>query len=167
MCIRDRVAVGNANGYAAAMTGAPLVTSSALFFGMDTANAISLHVVDINSKVAVNNAQNLSTLVLDTEAASSGQHSNAASAWAGWIQDPQVAFGTKAAFQLGVMDQDTGDNIASTFAGSWLLTDSSLTFAAPVVVTPPAAVPLPAAVWMFGAGLMGMLRLNRRKSMAV
>ena len=105
--------------------------------------------------------------MLDTEAASSGQHSNAASAWAGWIQDPQVAFGTKAAFQLGVMDQDTGDNIASTFAGSWLLTDSSLTFAAPVVVTPPAAVPLPAAVWMFGAGLMGMLRLNRRKSMAV
>jgi hypothetical protein len=26
------------------------------------------------------------------------------------------------------------------------------------------AVPLPAAVWMFGAGLMGVLRLNRRKS---
>ncbi|MEI6267702.1 MAG: VPLPA-CTERM sorting domain-containing protein [Methylococcaceae bacterium] len=30
-----------------------------------------------------------------------------------------------------------------------------------------AAVPLPAAVWMFGAGLMGVLRLTRRKSMAV
>jgi len=28
------------------------------------------------------------------------------------------------------------------------------------------AVPLPAAVWMFGAGLMGMLHLNRRKSIA-
>jgi hypothetical protein len=27
-------------------------------------------------------------------------------------------------------------------------------------------VPLPAAVWMFGAGLMGMLRLNRRKAVA-
>jgi len=26
------------------------------------------------------------------------------------------------------------------------------------------AVPLPAAVWLFGAGLMGMLRLNRRKA---
>jgi len=26
------------------------------------------------------------------------------------------------------------------------------------------AVPLPAAVWMFGAGLMGLLRLNRRKA---
>ena len=26
------------------------------------------------------------------------------------------------------------------------------------------AVPLPAAVWLFGAGLMGVLRLNRRKS---
>lgn len=31
---------------------------------------------------------------------------------------------------------------------------------------PPAAVPLPAAVWMFGAGLMGLLRLNRRRSLA-
>ena len=29
------------------------------------------------------------------------------------------------------------------------------------------AVPLPAAVWMFGAGLMGVLRFTRRKSMAV
>lgn len=28
------------------------------------------------------------------------------------------------------------------------------------------AVPVPAAVWMFGAGLMGVLRLNRRKSIA-
>ena len=27
-----------------------------------------------------------------------------------------------------------------------------------------AAVPLPAAVWMFGAGLMGVLRANRRKA---
>jgi hypothetical protein len=33
---------------------------------------------------------------------------------------------------------------------------------APVV----SAVPLPAAVWLFGAGLMGVLRLNRRKSIA-
>ena len=29
------------------------------------------------------------------------------------------------------------------------------------------AVPLPAAVWMFGAGLMGLLGLNRRKAVAV
>lgn len=31
----------------------------------------------------------------------------------------------------------------------------------------PAAVPLPAAVWMFGAGLMGVLRATRRKSAVV
>ncbi|NOT12382.1 MAG: hypothetical protein HOP23_11220 [Methylococcaceae bacterium] len=41
------------------------------------------------------------------------------------------------------------------------LTSNSATFTA---FSAPAAVPLPAAVWMFGAGLMGMLRLNRRKS---
>lgn len=32
---------------------------------------------------------------------------------------------------------------------------------------PPAGVPLPGAVWMFGAGLMGLLRLIRRQSTAV
>lgn len=30
----------------------------------------------------------------------------------------------------------------------------------------PAPIPLPAAVWMFGAGLMGVLRINRRKAVA-
>lgn len=30
----------------------------------------------------------------------------------------------------------------------------------------PSAVPLPAAVWMFGAGLMGLLRFTRRRSLA-
>jgi hypothetical protein len=46
-------------------------------------------------------------------------------------------------------------------AGQWNLSGNSLTFGPAV-----SAVPLPAAVWMFGAGLMGMLRMNRRKSMA-
>jgi len=32
--------------------------------------------------------------------------------------------------------------------------------------TAPSAVPVPAAVWMFGAGLMSMLGLTRRKSVA-
>jgi hypothetical protein len=33
-----------------------------------------------------------------------------------------------------------------------------------VATTAPAAVPLPAAVWMFGSGLMGFLGLSKRKS---
>lgn len=61
-------------------------------------------------------------------------------------------------------DFDTGE--LETFAGKWNFAINgnvgTLTYAPAV-----AAVPLPAAVWMFGAGLMGMLRLNRRKSAAV
>ena len=158
--IKYVVAVGDTVDSGAAITGAPLVTSAAVFFGMDTSAKIEIHATDINGKIgSINDAANLSTLVLDGESGNTvGQHGDAASVWGGWVQDPQVAYGTAAGFQLGVMDQNTGDNIATTFAGSWKLADNSLTLT---------AVPLPAAVWLFGAGLMGMLRLNRRKSMAV
>ncbi|PPD05371.1 MAG: hypothetical protein CTY29_01905 [Methylobacter sp.] len=36
----------------------------------------------------------------------------------------------------------------------------------PVIVPNPPSVPLPGAVWMFGAGLMGLLRFVRRRSLA-
>ena len=60
---------------------------------------------------------------------------------------------------VSASDFDTGELV--TFANSWNinLASGTLTYA-------PSAVPVPAAVWMFGAGLMGVLRLNRRKSMA-
>jgi len=45
--------------------------------------------------------------------------------------------------------------------GQFTLTAQGLSFSAEGGQT---AVPLPAAVWMFGAGLMGVLRLNRRKA---
>lgn len=59
-------------------------------------------------------------------------------------------------------DFDTGE--LEVFAGMWNLNlaGAQLTYSA----APVSAVPLPAAVWMFGAGLMGVLRLNRRKSIA-
>ncbi|AMK78338.1 MULTISPECIES: PEP-CTERM domain protein [Methylomonas] len=163
--IKYVVAVGNGIDFGAAITGAPLATSAALLFGYDTANAIQGHAIDINGKIGViNPAANLSTLVLDGESGNTvGQHGEASSVWGGWIQDPQASYGQAVGFQLGQMDQNTGDNIATTFAGQWKLAGNSLTFAAP----PVASVPLPAAVWMFGAGLMGVLRLNRRKSMSV
>ncbi len=55
----------------------------------------------------------------------------------------------------------TGTN---TLLGTWNLTGNTLTYTSAAA---PAAVPLPAAVWMFGAGLMGVLRLTRRKSAAI
>jgi len=167
--IKYLVAVGNSLDFGAAITlNSSLDPSSPKTFGYDTANAIQNHAIDINSKVAVNSAQNLSTLVLDSESAGAGQFNNGgfdgANLWGGWTQDPTASYGQSIGFQLGILDQNTGDNIASTFAGKWKLAGNSLTFAAAPVV---AAVPLPAAVWLFGAGLMAMLRANRRPSMAL
>lgn len=58
---------------------------------------------------------------------------------------------------------DQGERVV--FANKWNFSVNagvgSLTFAPAV-----SNVPLPAAVWMFGAGLMGVLRANRRKSLA-
>ncbi|MBD9355735.1 hypothetical protein [Methylomonas albis] len=162
--IKYAVAVGNSVDFGAAITGnAPLAVTQSILFGIDVSSGIENHAIDINSRVANVTSQNLSTLALDSDSAGTGQHANAASVWGTWIQDPQANYGDAVGFQLGVLDQNTGDNIASTFVGQWKLAGNSLTFTAP----PVASVPLPAAVWMFGAGLMGVLRLNRRKSLAV
>lgn len=60
-------------------------------------------------------------------------------------------------------DFDTGE--LEVFAGSWKLdltgNAGSLTYAAAT-----SAVPLPGAVWMFGAALMGMVSVGRRKAIA-
>ena len=85
-----------------------------------------------------------------------------------------IAVGSTAQFYKGSFSFDTttdftglgdfGTNVTLqsdiTNIGAFTLAGNSLTFA-PAAVS---AVPLPAAVWMFGAGLMGVLRLNRRKS---
>jgi len=47
--------------------------------------------------------------------------------------------------------------------GTWTLTGNNLIFTSATA----SAVPLPTAVWMFGAGLMGLLGATRRKSAAV
>lgn len=166
--IKYLVAVGDGINFQAAITGAPLVPSTQIMFGLDLPTAIQAHAGEINVKTgAVVPSANLSTLALDSETSGLGQHGSASNVWNSWIQDPQASYGQAVGFQLGVLDQNTGDNIATTFAGQWKLAGNALTFAAPAITPPPAAVPLPAAVWMFGAGLMGVLRLNRRKSMAV
>ena len=160
--IKYVVGVGNGIDFGAMLTGAPLMANAPLLFGIDTANSISGHAVDINAKVAVNNAENLSTLVLDSESPGVGQHANAKSAWGGWVQDPQAEYGQAIGFQLGQLNLNDGTNIATTFAGKWKLDGNSLSFAA----APVSQVPLPAAVWLFGSALMGFFGINRRKSIA-
>jgi hypothetical protein len=160
--IKYVIGVGNAIDFGAMLTGAPLLPNTGTVFGFDTASTISNHAIDINSKTGVNIAENLSTIVLDTETPGVGQHANAASAWGGWNQDPQIAYGQVAGFQLGQLNLNDGSNIATTFAGKWKLDGNNLSFAA----APVSQVPLPAAVWLFGSALMGFFGINRRKSIA-
>ena len=160
--IKYVVGVGNTVDFGAMLTGAPLVNSS-VTFGFDTASAISSHAVDINSKVAVNNAENLSTIALDSESPGVGQHGDAKTTWGGWVQDPQAVYGQAIGFQLGQLNLTDGSNIATTFAAKWKLDGNSLSFAA----APVSQVPLPAAVWLFGSALMGFFGINRRKSITV
>ena len=154
------VAVGNSTNFGAAITGAPLFPSVSPRFGQSAPAAIQGHALQINTNdPIVDNTQNISHLTLDTDAAGTGQHGLASTLWSGWIQNPNANYNSATGFQLGTLNLQTGANVYTTFAQEWKLSGNTLAFAAPV--------PLPAAVWMFGAGLMGMLRLNRRKSMAV
>jgi len=71
--------------------------------------------------------------------------------------------GNTVAFVHDGLQGDTGLDAKWTILGT---ADFSLTSNSALLTFTPTAVPLPAAVWMFGAGLMGVLRLNRRKSVA-
>lgn len=62
--------------------------------------------------------------------------------------------------KAGLKTTFTGTN---TLLGTFSLSGNTLAYTSASV----AAVPLPAAVWMFGAGLMGFLGMTRRKSAAV
>jgi hypothetical protein len=48
-----------------------------------------------------------------------------------------------------------------------LATNGTLTLAGNAAPPPPPAVPLPAAVWLFGSGLMGLVGVSRRRKAAV
>ena len=143
-----------------------------------TAIAIDQHVNEINKgmPVGVN-----SSLIKQQPDDSTGQADHTLAGipfdgtWAGINGFHNlIAVGSTAQFYKGSFSFDTttdftglgdfGTNVTLqsdiTKIGAFTLAGNSLTFA-PAAVS---AVPLPAAVWMFGAGLMGMLRLNRRKS---
>ncbi len=119
----------------------------------------------INIGAVSNTALNVSKLVLDTDtsgtgqwAAATGSPSTLANLW-GAYSGANAAIDYNAAGAAANFFSTSGSSVK--LLGQWTLTDSSLAYQGG------APVPLPAAVWMFGAGLMGVLRLNRRKSMAV
>lgn len=120
-----------------------------------TATAVNNHAGEINVGMGGIPAENLSKLVADTDTPLTGQYNNFNSIF-GVVSAAQasIAYGSEAKFWF------LNGAIETPFANVWKLSGNTLTLSAAT----PAAVPLPAAVWMFGAGLMGVLRLNRRKS---
>jgi hypothetical protein len=67
------------------------------------------------------------------------------------------------AFDKIIDNENYNDGERVVFDGKWNLSIAGGVGSLNYTVS---SVPVPAAVWMFGAGLMGMLRLNRRKSIA-
>ena len=164
-------------------TATPLIPPTGDWY--TTISAIDTQAGDINSGLSVTNAlgqntphQNtvtgVSSVILNTDSIQSGQangHNPLSQFFGAMAYDPSVAYGASENFyhgatHLGSVVSHGGatpkDQIALTDisnVGTFNLSGNALAFTPAVT-----AVPLPAAVWLFGAGLMGFLRLNRRKS---
>ncbi len=136
--------------------------------------AINQHAVEINKGLAVGAT---SSVIKGTDTASSGQADSVPtfdSVWGAGSFNPLAAYGTSDNFYEGMthLGDVTVTRTHKTTTGVALLAQSDInligafTLAGNTLSYAPAvsSVPLPAAVWLFGAGLMGVLRLNRRKS---
>lgn len=128
----------------------------------NTGTAIKNHANEINGGQVADNpgataadyVANLSSLVYDSDTPKTGQHNQFNTIFtAVSLAQANIAYGTSGDFWYY-----NGIQPHTLAAGKWTLAGDLLTYA-PVQ----ANVPLPAAVWMFGAGLMGMLRATRRK----
>ena len=172
----DTIAVGGANngifvtgttltsGFAAP---APRTTPAGSLTTWGTQiTSINQHGVEITAGLT-----GTSSVIKATDAGSTGQADSTPTfdaLWGGSLENPTLAFNTSGNFyyggtHTGTYQQRVGGAITQ---GAVLLAQSDIVTLGSVKLTPAGltAVPLPAAVWMFGAGLMGLLRLNRRKA---
>jgi len=132
--------------------------------GLTAVNKLGLHIDTVNTAsitdnagAVVSTALNLSAIISDADTANTGQHGQF-STLNGSKSDAAADINFGQAGNFYFYNQNQAPVLA---AQQWTLSGNTLSFAAP------AAVPLPAAVWMFGAGLMGVLGLTRRKNAAV
>jgi hypothetical protein len=153
---------------------APLVTAGTTPAGSTTTwgaaiGAINGHAVEINT-----GAFTTSSVVKGTDQIASGQANSVpdfTTLWGTSSVDPTAAYGSSTGFYYGATHLGSVVARGKTTTGVALLAASDISLAGTFTLTgntlsfqTPSQVPLPAAVWMFGAGLMGVLRLNRRKS---
>lgn len=79
--------------------------------------------------------------------------------WGGSPGDNTAAIGESMSFWYQQADVFTKDNVSVTeAAGDWLFDGQKIAYAAPV-----SQVPVPAAIWLMGSGLVGLVGIARRK----
>jgi len=130
--------------------------------------AVDNHAGEINVRTGETASENLSTLVSDLDTPQTGQYNNFMDLFGTKsIANASIPFGTEAAFYFiqgtNRANRQFGADDGLGFAGGtgrWLLAGNTLSY------TAAAPVPVPAAIWMFGAGLLSMLGFNRRKAVA-
>ncbi|PPD20564.1 MAG: hypothetical protein CTY22_04835 [Methylomonas sp.] len=132
---------------------------------------IELHAGEVSSSLGfVRPELNVSTFADDRDAPFRGQYRDSNSMWSTWPASQQFEGGYGEAksvkfwlaeyfFFWDEINDPNADRFISKNSvvelGKWTLAGNSLTF------TP---VPVPAAVWMFGTGLLGLLGISRRKA---
>jgi len=121
-------------------------------------NTVNTASIADNAGAVVNTALNLSAIISDADQGNTGQH-NQLGAFA-TLNGTKGDAGADIKYgQAGNFYYYQGTSVPFLAAQQWTLSGNTLSYSAPV--------PLPAAVWMFGAGLMGVLGLTRRKNAAV
>lgn len=155
------------------ITGASMLANpDPLVLVNSLSDALEKHAVQINAGMApgANSSliQNVPATPIKGQFTPSGLPANGA--WNGWPMDPTASYGSSNSLWIAANDPNGIDPFGDP---AWQLIQAdivkigSLTLAGNALTFTPnnvASVPLPGAVWLFGAGLMGVLRSSRRKS---
>ncbi len=128
---------------------------------------LNTHVLNINTDTPgrdfKNFPANVTTLVIDGDD-HIGQHterSGSTELWGGATYNPNGLYGQEIPFQFANVDSVTYAAQQMEFAAKWKLDGDTLTLASSV-----SQVPVPAAVWMFGSAMLGLIGVKRKRKMA-
>jgi hypothetical protein len=84
-----------------------------------------------------------------------------------WTNQDFAALGSSAMQLFGFSGNNSTGKLQSYILGSATLDANGNLTIAGNATTPPPPVPLPAAVWLFGSGLLGLFGVSRRRAAAV
>jgi hypothetical protein len=173
--VRYVVAVGNESAFGGVVTGNTVLPANPIdptVLGTPIGFRITEHAQQINQGLLLVPGSNSSLIKTLPVTPAIGQFTSNAGpngVWGSWPHDAAANYGSSTLLQLvgshfgpfddglDIVDRDLLVQSDIQTLGTLLLTGNTLSFTAPT------AVPLPAAVWLFGAGLMGVLRASRRK----